>query len=82
MLSGQLAVSQAHFTKLGEKCLPAFLSRDRVMRQEVAAVEIPFRQQVGHALNRRKIKIAIAIDHANLGADDLEIDHHCVEWTD
>ena len=51
------------------------------MRQEVTAKKVAFRQHMGHALNRRKIEVAIAIDHANLGGYNLEICHHRVEWT-
>ena len=47
----------------------------------MAAKEVAFGQHVRHALNRRQIEVAITIDHANFGAHDLEICHHCVEWT-
>jgi hypothetical protein len=50
------------------------------MRQEVAAKKIALIEHVGHALNRRQIEIAITIDDANLGSDDLKVRHHGVEW--
>ena len=67
-----LAVSQANFAQFGEEGFPAVHGSHRVVRQEMAAVEVAFSEHAGHALNRREIKIAIAINNADLGAYELE----------
>ena len=82
MRSGDhLAVSQANFAQFGEEGFPAVHGSHRIVRQDMAAVQVAFGKHASDTLNRGEIKITIAINHANLCAEDLEIDHHCVEWT-
>ncbi len=50
------------------------------MREKVAAVEIALCEHAGHALNRREIQIAIAVNDADLGAYDLEEPGDGVKW--
>ena len=56
-----LAVSQANFAQFGEEGFPAVHGSHRIVREEVAAVEIPLCEHTRHALNRGAIEIAIAI---------------------
>ena len=61
-----LAVSQANFAQFGEEGFPAVHGSHRIVRQEMTAVEIAFIEHTRHALNRREIKITVAINDADL----------------
>ena len=75
-----LAVSQANFAQFGEEGFPAVHGSHRVVRQEMAAVEIAFLEHTRHALNRREIKITVAINDADLEAHDLKEPANGVQW--
>ena len=62
-----LAVSQANFAQFGEEGFPAVHGSHRIVRQEMAAVEVAFGEHASDTLNRGEIKIAIAINDADLG---------------
>ena len=79
-LRDRLTIPEPKFIEFSQKGLAAFLGDLSIMREKVAAVEIPPCEHAGHALNRGEIKITIAVNDADLGAHDLEEPSDGVKW--